>query len=113
MKTSPIDFIYQNYINFMTISNNHISSLCVCTQSPSSPKLLSNTFYNTYSEILLLLLWSKIQKLITYSYSQPGGSAGKESALNVGDLGSIPGLGRSLEKGKATHQCMITHMISA
>ena len=25
----------------------------------------------------------------------PGGSAGKESAHNVGDLGSIPGLGRS------------------
>ena len=24
----------------------------------------------------------------------PGGSAGKESACNVGDLGSIPGLGR-------------------
>ena len=33
----------------------------------------------------------------------PCGSAGKESACNVGDLGSIPGLGRSLEKGKATH----------
>ena len=25
----------------------------------------------------------------------PGGSAGKESARNAGDLGSIPGLGRS------------------
>ena len=30
-----------------------------------------------------------------------GGSDGKESARNVGDLGVIPGLGRSLEK--ATH----------
>ena len=30
----------------------------------------------------------------------PGGSAGKESACNVGDLGLIPGLGRSLEEGK-------------
>jgi len=27
-------------------------------------------------------------------------SAGKESACNVGDLGSIPGLGRSPEEGK-------------
>ena len=27
--------------------------------------------------------------------SFPGGSAGKESACSVGDLGSIPGLGRS------------------
>ena len=28
----------------------------------------------------------------------PSGSAGKESAFSAGDLGSIPGLGRSLEK---------------
>ena len=28
------------------------------------------------------------------------GSAGKESTCNVVDLGSIPGLGRSLEEGK-------------
>ena len=31
----------------------------------------------------------------------PGGSDGKESACNVGDLGSIPGLGRSLEEDMA------------
>ena len=30
----------------------------------------------------------------------PGGSAGKESACNVRDLGSIPGLGRSPGEGK-------------
>ena len=29
----------------------------------------------------------------------PGCSAGKESACNAGDSGSIPGLGRSLKKG--------------
>ena len=29
----------------------------------------------------------------------PGGSVGKESACNAGDLGSVPGLGRSLERG--------------
>ena len=29
----------------------------------------------------------------------PCGSAGKESACNVGDLGSIPGLGRSPGEG--------------
>ena len=33
----------------------------------------------------------------------PGGSDGKESACNAGDLSSIPGLGRSLEKEMATH----------
>ena len=30
----------------------------------------------------------------------PCGSVGKESALNAGDLGSIPGLGRSPGEGK-------------
>ena len=30
----------------------------------------------------------------------PCGSAGKESTCDAGDLGSIPGLGRSLEEGK-------------
>ena len=30
----------------------------------------------------------------------PGGSAGKESACNAGDLGSIHGLGRSPREGK-------------
>ena len=30
----------------------------------------------------------------------PGGSAGKESTCNAGDLGLIPGLGRSPEEGK-------------
>ncbi len=30
----------------------------------------------------------------------PGGSAGKESTCSMGDLGLIPGLGRSPEEGK-------------
>ena len=30
----------------------------------------------------------------------PGGSAGKESAYNAGDLGSIPGLGRTPGEAK-------------
>ena len=30
----------------------------------------------------------------------PGGSAGKESTCNAGDLGLIPGLGRSPGEGK-------------
>ena len=30
----------------------------------------------------------------------PAGSAGKASTCNTGDLGSIPGLGRSREEGK-------------
>ena len=37
----------------------------------------------------------------------PGGSAGKESASNAGDLGLIPGLEYLLEKGKATHSSIL------
>ena len=33
----------------------------------------------------------------------PGGSDGKESAGNAGDLGSIPGLGQAPGGGHATH----------
>ena len=40
-------------------------------------------------------------------YGFPGGSVGKESACNTGDLGSIPGSGRSLKKEMATHSSII------
>ena len=42
-------------------------------------------------------------------YSFPGGSDGKASACNVGDLGSIPGSGRSPGKGNGNplqHSCL-------
>ena len=35
-----------------------------------------------------------------YLFGFPCGSAGKESACDVGDLGPIPGLGRSPGEGK-------------
>ena len=37
----------------------------------------------------------------------PGGSDGKESTCNVGDLGLIPGLGRSPGEGNATHTSIL------
>ena len=41
----------------------------------------------------------------------PGDSAGKESAYNAGDLGLIPGLGRSLGEGNATHSRILAWRI--
>ena len=41
----------------------------------------------------------------------PGGSAGNESACNVGDLGLIPGLGRSPGEGKATYSSILAWRI--
>ena len=42
-----------------------------------------------------------------YIYDFPGGSDGKPSVYNVGDLGLIPGLGSYLEKEMATHTILI------
>ena len=45
---------------------------------------------------------------LTTSYKGfPGGSAGKESICNAGDLGSILGWEDPLEKGMATHSSVI------
>ena len=41
----------------------------------------------------------------------PGGSNGKESACNAGDQGLIPGSGRSLKKGMATHSSILVWRI--
>ena len=45
-------------------------------------------------------------------YGFPGGSEDKASACNAGDPGSIPGLGRSLEKEMATHSSILAWRIS-
>ena len=46
------------------------------------------------------------------SYGFPGGSDSKESACNAGDLGSIPGLGRSPGEGNGylLQFCLENHM---
>ena len=44
----------------------------------------------------------------------PGSSVGKESTCNAGDtgdMGSIPGSGRSLEEGMATHSSILAWRI--
>ena len=41
----------------------------------------------------------------------PAGSDGKESACSAGDMGFIPELGRSLEKGMATHSSILAWRI--
>ena len=41
----------------------------------------------------------------------PGGSTGKESACSAGDLGLIPGLGRSPGEGKGSHSSILAWTI--
>ena len=47
----------------------------------------------------------------TLTMDFPGGSDDKESACNAGDLGSIPGLGRSAGEGMATHSSVLAWII--
>ena len=45
------------------------------------------------------------------AYRLSCGSAGKESACNVGDVGLIPGLGRSPGEGKGYHSTILARRI--
>ena len=57
----------------------------------------------TPSGIWKLKLPQDLESLILFPLGTvgfPGGSAGKESTCNAGDLGLIPGLGRSPGEGK-------------
>ena len=55
----------------------------------------------TWKELPALWCWNPSICVCVYTYMGfPGGSVGKESACNVEDLGSIPGLGRSPGEGK-------------
>ena len=70
-------------------SDNHRSVLCICE----------------LGYLLLLFIDSPRKRVF------PCGSTGKEFTCNMGDLGLIPGLGRSLEKGKATHSSILAWRI--
>ena len=48
----------------------------------------------------MFLLATKLKQVAS---SSPGGSVGKEFTLNAGDLGSIPGSGRSPGEGNGNH----------
>ena len=60
------------------------------------------TYWHNHNFKLLFVLEGKLTQQIIATISHMGflgSSDGKESACNVGDLGSIPGLGRSPEGG--------------
>ena len=59
---------------------------------------------SSLSRPVVFPVWSRSARL-------PCSSNGKESACNAGDLGSIPGSGRSLEKRMATHSSVLARRI--
>ena len=60
-------------------------------------------------EIVLFIL--KIFLVLCVNMGFPGGSDGKESTCNAGDLSLIPGLGRSPGGGHATHSRILAWRI--
>ena len=61
---------------------------------------------------IFMKIFDKILIDLHYRYTDfPGGSDGKASAYNVGDLGSIPGLGRSPGEEVATHSSTLAWKI--
>ena len=57
--------------------------------------------FTVWVEVMVLWIHTnvKILQTLSFKWDFPGGSEGKASACNVGDPGSIPGLGRSPEEG--------------
>ena len=78
---------------FLMLNFKPVFSLCSFTfikrLFSSSPLSAIRVVSSAYLRLLIFLLAS------------PGGSDGKESACNAGDLGLIPGLGRSLGRGNS------------
>ena len=118
-----------NYFGFMHLCETQISKLHHLELGPSSSNLrykseLLNARQGDSRPVLASeLSWQRIcpqcrrhgfdprvrkihwrrERLPTPEFlGFPGGSAGKESTCNEGDLGSIPGSGRSPGEGKAT-----------
>ena len=48
-----------------------------------------------------------------YIYDFPGGSEGKESSCNAGDLGSIPGWGRSPGEDRKSTRLNSSHRLTS
>ena len=89
------------------------SAMCIQTSQPSQTSLPA-----THHPTSLVISEHPAELSVLYSFPLailgfPCGSAGKESACNVGDLGSIPGLGRSPEEGEGyslQYSCLVNSM---
>ena len=83
-----------------------ITSTIVSVQSLSCVRLFATPWIAAHQASLSITNSRSSPKLMF-----PGSSDSKASAYNVGDLGSIPGLGRSPEEGNATHSRIIAWKI--
>ena len=93
-----------DFVSFYLITANRLFLLLLCPRNTPALEALTNISEESLVHFLLNSLW-----VLTSGF--PGGSVGKESACNTGDRGSVPGLGRSLEKEMATHSSILAWRI--
>ena len=87
---------------------NHVVIVSSVQQSDSVRHIqVSILFSKFFSPSLLYIILSTV----TCAMGFPGGSAGKESAFNAGDLGRSLGWEDPLEEGKATHSSILAWRI--
>ena len=102
MKLWGLEFSFQKPILLHYLSNRpQLCSFFDILLKHESKWLLSQRMTSTrgQTELMELKLEDRIKYRVSVYSRFPCGSAGKESTCNVGDLGSIPGLGRSPGEG--------------
>ena len=97
-----LNLILVSLLNFLIISSRFQVRQLWC-----SP-VRNHIFYYKYS---FIYTWRRDRLLTPVFLGFLCGSAGKESACNVGYLGLIPGWEDPLEKGKATHSSILAWRI--
>ena len=87
--------------------------LCVCENKfPKISRTLNESTVYSMSKMYCKINKRSLNiKRTNLFVNFPCGSAGKQSACNVGDLGSLPRLGRSPGEGKGYHSSILAWRI--
>ena len=85
-------------ISFLFPPSAYHISVSLITQLVNNPPAMQETWFNSW---VGKIRWRRDRLPTPVFLGFPDGSAGKEFSYIVGDLGSIPGLGRSLGEGKS------------
>ena len=103
---------YQIFWGKMATHKGWLPTLCTeripCTEEPGGLQFIGwqRVGHNWATSTRLTFFWA-----LHYFLGFPGGSDGKESACNEGDLGLIPGLGRSPAEGHGNHSSILAWRI--
>ena len=81
-------------------SESEVAQSCPTLSDPMDCSLPGSSVHGIFQARVLNIPNLEISKM---KWGFPGGLVVKNLTANVGDVGSIPGLGRTLEKGMATH----------